>query len=92
MLAVIWLASGLMAYRRIRHKAIQSHRQWMIRNYSLTFAAVTLRLWLVVFDSLGVEFIDAYVAVAWLSWVPNLMVAEGIVSWIRPGQRRIAIT
>jgi hypothetical protein len=90
MLAVAWLASGFMAYRHIRRKEIQSHRQWMVRNYAMTFAAVTLRLWLLTFQAAGVELSEAYITVAWLCWVPNLMVAELIVSRIRPGQRRRA--
>ncbi len=84
LLAILWLLSGLMAYRHIRNKEIQSHRQWMVRNYALTFAAVTLRLWQIVFQVVGVEFLEAYITVAWLCWVPNLMVAEGIVNRIRP--------
>jgi uncharacterized membrane protein len=90
MLAIFWLLSGLMAYQHIRHKEIQSHRQWMVRNYALTFAAVTLRLWLIVFQVAGVEFIEAYITVAWLCWVPNLIVAEGIVNRIRASGRRAA--
>jgi uncharacterized membrane protein len=90
LLAILWLLSGLMAYRHIRNKEIQSHRQWMVRNYALTFAAVMLRLWLIVFQVMGVEFLEAYIAVAWLCWVPNLIVAEGIVNRIRPRRRSVA--
>jgi len=43
-LAVLWLATGLLAYRAIRARKIEVHRQWMTRNFALTFAAVTLRL------------------------------------------------
>jgi hypothetical protein len=59
LLAVAWLGSGGLAYRHIRRKAIQPHRQWMVRNYALTFAAVTLRLWLLVFQAAGVAFVEA---------------------------------
>ena len=59
---------------------IESHRRWMIRNYSLTFAAVTLRLWLPALGAAGYSFTDAYAAVAWLAWVPNLLVAEIIAN------------
>jgi uncharacterized membrane protein len=90
LLAIVWLLSGWMAYRHIRNKEIQSHRQWMVRNYALTFAAVMLRLWLIVFEVVGVEFFEAYITVAWLCWVPNLMVAEGIVDRIRPRRRSVA--
>jgi uncharacterized membrane protein len=90
LLAIVWLFSGFMAYRHIRRKEIQSHRQWMVRNYALTFAAVTLRLWLIVFQVAEVEFIQAYITVAWLCWVPNLMMAEVIVNRIRPNRRSSA--
>lgn len=35
-----------------------------------------LRLWLPLFLSLGIPFTVAYPVIAWLSWVPNLVVAE----------------
>jgi uncharacterized membrane protein len=91
-LACVWLLCGFTAYRRIRSKDIQSHRQWMIRTYALTFAAVTLRLWLIGFEVRGVNFVESYATVAWLSWVPNLLIAEWIVHRIRPDRRRAVTT
>ncbi len=82
-LAIVWLFSAYMAYKHILNRKILLHRRWMIRNYALTFAAVTLRLWQLVFKLTGVEFIQAYIIVAWLSWIPNLIVAEWIISQIR---------
>jgi uncharacterized membrane protein len=80
LLAGLWLFTGGMAYARIRAKQIEAHRQWMIRNYALTFAAVTLRLWLIGLQALaGVPQLEAYLTVAWLSWVPNLLIAEWLV-------------
>ena len=57
---------------------MKDHRNWMIRNYSLTFAAVTLRIWLPLFIVLfGIEHFElSYAIIAWLAWVPNLIVAE----------------
>ena len=80
MLAVLWIVTAIFAYRRIRQFDIESHRRWMIRNYALTFAAVTLRLWLPLLGGLGADFNDSYPAVAWLCWVPNLIVAEFLAS------------
>lgn len=80
MLAVLWLATAIFAYLRIRAYDIESHRRWMIRNYALTFAAVTLRLWLPFLMATGNDFPSAYATVAWLSWVPNLLIAEFIAS------------
>ena len=48
----------------------------MIRSFSLTFAAVTLRLYLPIGIVSGLTFEQIYVATAWISWVPNLLVAE----------------
>ncbi len=79
LLAVLWLISGAMAYVRIRQGKIQAHREWMIRNYALTLAAVTLRLWLPAFLSLDYSFAESYTTVAWISWVPNLIIAELII-------------
>jgi len=48
----------------------------MIRSYSLTFAAVTLRIYLPLAFASGIPFEIAYPAIAWLCWVPNAIVAE----------------
>ena len=64
---------------------IESHRQWMIRSYALAFAAVTLRIYMPFMQAvLGMEFLDAYLIVAWMCWVPNLLVAELIVRMTSP--------
>ncbi|MGC1524566.1 MAG: DUF2306 domain-containing protein [Phormidesmis sp.] len=83
LLSLAWLFSGYQAYSAIRRREIQLHRQWMIRNYALTFSGVMLRVWLAILGLSGFEFIDTYILVAWLSWVPNLMVAEWMVDRIR---------
>lgn len=76
-LAVLWLFTTWRAYTSIRHRRIEAHRRWMVRSYALTFAAVTLRLWLPLMNfGLGLEFNTAYRIVAWLCWVPNLLLAE----------------
>ncbi|MCU0806125.1 MAG: DUF2306 domain-containing protein [Burkholderiales bacterium] len=75
-LAVGWLYTGLRAYLAIRARDVVAHRRWMVRNFALAFAAVTLRLWLPAAVASGVPFGLAYPAVAWLCWVPNLVVAE----------------
>lgn len=79
-LAVLWFFSTLLAYRSIRRKDIDQHKAWMIRSYALTFAAVTLRLWLPLFTAgFRLPFEQAYLAVAWFCWVPNLIVGEYLV-------------
>lgn len=75
-LAGLWLYTGFRAYSAIRRGMIDEHRQWMVRNFSLTFAAVTLRLYLPASMAAGVEFAMAYPIIAWLCWVPNVIFAE----------------
>jgi len=98
-LAVLWLSTGFMAYVNIRAGNVDAHREWMIRNYALTFAAATLRLWLGSliatqlpflqtkydgnFDAL---FVEVYRVVMWICWVPNLIVAEMILQRRRKPQ------
>ena len=75
-LALSWLYTGLRAYLAIRRRAIDEHRKWMVRNFALTFAAVTLRIYLPASVAAGVEFAVAYAVIAWWCWVPNVIFAE----------------
>ena len=79
LLAVLWFGATAMAYVQIRARNILVHRQWMIRSYALTLAAVTLRLYLPASLISGLSFEAAYPAISWLCWVPNLIVAEWII-------------
>jgi uncharacterized membrane protein len=79
-LAVLWFFTGLQAYRMVRKGMIESHRQWMIRNFALTLAAVALRVELpFMLAALHWPFPRAYITVSWLCWVPNLLMAEWMV-------------
>jgi len=76
LVSILWFASALTAWKSARARQFEDHRRWMIRNYAMTFAAVTLRLWLPFFIACGFSMKDSYQTVAWLAWVPNLVVAE----------------
>ena len=76
MLGILWLYTGTNAYLAIRKGDIAAHRRWMIRNYALTLAAVTLRIYLPLSMASGATFLVAYTVIAWMCWVPNLIVAE----------------
>jgi lysylphosphatidylglycerol synthetase-like protein (DUF2156 family) len=85
LLAVLWLVATFQAYLSIRARDQVRHRMWMIRSYSLTLAAVMLRIYLPLSEVAGIPFNDAYQAIAWACWVPNLIVAEWLVLRRRPG-------
>jgi uncharacterized membrane protein len=89
LLALAWLYTGLRAYAAIRAGAVALHRRWMVRNFALAFAAVTLRLYLPASVISGAPFELAYPAIAWLCWVPNLVVAEWLLRR-RPATRAAA--
>jgi uncharacterized membrane protein len=87
LLGLCWLASAWLALSAIRRGNVAAHRDWMIRNFALTFAAVTLRLWLPALMAAGASFKDAYRTVAWLCWVPNAIVGEFLLH-LRPAAGR----
>ncbi|WP_338876230.1 DUF2306 domain-containing protein [Spirosoma sp. SC4-14] len=83
-LAVVWFSTTLRAYQAIRNGQIDQHRAWMYRSYAATLAAVSLRL-ILPFELavLHLPFTIAYPVVAWLCWVPNLIIVEW---WLRQKQ------
>ena len=79
-LAVLWFFTGLQAYRMVLQGNLTAHRQWMIRNFALTLAAVTLRNWLpLMLFAFHWSFRTCYITVSWLCWIPNLLVAEWLL-------------
>jgi len=78
-LGVLWVATTAAGYFTIRRGRVRVHREWMIRSYALTAAAITLRQYLPIFSMIGIPFDSGYRAVAWLCWIPNLMFAEWLV-------------
>ncbi len=76
-LSILWLITAYLALWNIKNKRVVYHQRWMIRNYALTFAAVTLRLYIILVLATmgGVYFEAAYPIIAWICWMPNLIVA-----------------
>jgi uncharacterized membrane protein YozB (DUF420 family) len=80
---IAWIVSTYLAYHYIKKKEIQLHRNWMWRSYSITLAAITLRAYVFMSSwSLELSQPAAYATIAWLSWVPNLLVCE-LYIWIK---------
>lgn len=90
-LAVLWFGTALQAYRVILQGDVESHRRWMIRNFALSLAAVTLRweLPLMLF-ALHWSFHVSYIIVSWLCWIPNASIAEWILAVRNPGTVNIS--
>lgn len=74
-LGTIWLITTMVAVVQIRKGNVVKHQQFMIYSYACTFAAVTLRIWLPVLKSITHDPDNSYIIVAWLCWIPNVLVA-----------------
>ena len=75
-LSVLWIGTTANAVRLAMAGQIAQHRRWMIRSFALTFAAVTLRLYLLGFMAAGFEYTEASLYLAWFCWIPNILFAE----------------
>ncbi|HLY78525.1 MAG TPA: DUF2306 domain-containing protein [Caulobacteraceae bacterium] len=80
LLGLSWLGCTAQAWRFARARDFVRHRRWMTRSYALTFAAVTLRLYLPVAYMTHLDITPSYQAISFLCWIPNLIVAE---LWLR---------
>lgn len=87
-LAVLWAYTAWKGWRTARSGDYMSHQAWLIRCFALTFAGVTLRVWLGALVGIQLPFTDAdgdaimalaYAPLPFLSWVPNLVVAEFMI-------------
>jgi uncharacterized membrane protein len=76
-LAAVWATTAGMAYYAIRQRRIQSHQEWMVRAYIITFAFVTFR---VLSDygptALLKPDIDRVLTIAWSCWSVPLFFGE----------------
>lgn len=77
-LAIVWIGTSVAAFVRARQRRFDDHRAWMIRSYSLTFAAVTVRLVAVPLFAVTQNPVVGITLTFW-SWIVNLMVAEWLV-------------
>jgi Predicted membrane protein (DUF2306) len=88
-LGIIWFYTTLKAFLLIKEGKVDHHQRMMIYSYAACFAAVTLRIWLPLLTLAFHDFVKAYLIVAWMCWVPNMIVAYFIVR--RLGRVNIAV-
>jgi hypothetical protein len=78
------------ALRMVLAHRFADHRRWMIRSFSLIFAAVMLRIMTPLYGVLSsaglvsFSFATAYTWIAWLCWLPNLLIAIWFTRRPRP--------
>lgn len=79
-IAGVWLAFSAMAWRAIRNRRFDAHRQWMIRSYVVTWTFVFCRMamQLPLFPSLGAEGVTATI---WTSFIVPVVICEIVLQW-----------
>ncbi len=79
-LSATWLAFAAMALRAALNRRFDSHRQWVIRSYVLTWTFVGCRLATQVdfYPWLGTESVTAAV---WINWIGPLILCEIALQW-----------
>ncbi|MGN9837865.1 DUF2306 domain-containing protein [Nonomuraea sp. H19] len=96
--AVLWLVTGWLAVQAARRRDFVRHRNWMMRNYALTFLAVTSRVLVPLFllaqlpfsgtanaGSIGANAPSVIPIGQVLGWIVNLVVVEILIR--RRGRR-----
>lgn len=80
LMSILWFYTTYMAVNNIRKKQVNEHIKWMVRSYAMTFAAVTLRLWVPFLSlTINMEHLKVIIITAWISWLFNLIAAEFIL-------------
>ena len=83
-LAILWFYFTAQGLCEALSRRFADHREWMLRSYALTAAAITLRLMIPAAMISGFDFAVAYPIIAWACWTLNLAVAEYVIRRNRP--------
>ena len=88
LLAIGWIAFTAIALVKAKNGDFVDHRNWMMRSYALTLSALTIRAWKwSITNTVELPPMDVYRAVAWLGWVPNILIAELLIRRYDPRER-----
>ncbi|WP_029286456.1 DUF2306 domain-containing protein [Pedobacter sp. R20-19] len=79
-LGLLWFWFTIKAVQLIIQRKIKAHKKMMYRSFALATSAITLRLWKVILVYLFHPApMDVYQVIAWLGWIPNLLIAEWLI-------------
>lgn len=81
LLSSLWFLTTLLALVTAKKRRFIDHGEWMLYSYSLALSAISFRLIALGFDLFDVHVPprEVYVTTAWLSWVPNLLIAHLLI-------------
>lgn len=84
---IYFVAALVTAFLAIKSGDVARHRRWMIRAFAVGLAVGTIRVWIVLFQALGLmSFQDSFGLAFWLSFVLHALLAEAYLSR-RPSAR-----
>ena len=75
-MAAYWLFTTIKGLQAIKLKNILSHKNWMIRSYSMAMTAVSFRVYHIIFYYYGVGHLHNYEISLWISVLGNMLLAE----------------
>jgi hypothetical protein len=81
LLSTLWFVTTLLALINAKKRRFVEHGEWMLYSYALTLSAISFRLIALGFDVLDIRVRpqEVYVTTAWLSWVPNILIAHLLI-------------
>lgn len=81
LMGTLWWWYTAKAYLAIRKLEFAAHGEYLLRSFALSASAITLRLYALILGYFHTNStpLDLYTLIAWMSWVPNLLVAESLI-------------
>jgi hypothetical protein len=80
LISLLWWYFTFVAYRAAVKGNFKSHKANMYRSYAITLSAITLRTYVFLLPGfMNLHGKEMYILVSWLSWIPNLLVAEILI-------------
>lgn len=87
--SILWWWYTYKAYAEIKKKNTTSHKLYMQRSYIISLLAVFLRVYYYLLVAVfAINSPHTYLFVVYASWLPNLLVFEGIV-WFKKRQLKV---
>ena len=78
--ALLWWLFTFLAYKNARERNFTQHKANMYRSYALTLTAISLRTYVLILPHfIHLHSTEMYCLVAWLSWIPNMAIAEYLI-------------
>jgi len=78
-LAMLWILYTFKAWQAARAHQYARHKRWVLGSFILTNSAISLRIFIVVFNQSNLDPIDAYILASYLAWAPFILAYEWVV-------------